>query len=317
MTVSKLARATIATNKRNTRTQRISKFTPHYMCAKWTGEQCATYFRDSDRQASANYCIGYDGGIVCNVPEEYRAWTSSSTWNDQRAITVECANLPGGALTEATWDALVRLGADVCRRYGFRPRYDGTKDGTITEHLMFASTDCPGPWLHPRMGDLAKAIEAELDGTKPSEDTKAKPDEVVSMIHTGDVLRFCDPAGADHLITSDSAESKSLKGKSWHDEGSLGKTAANGVLVYRLYNPDSGDHLWTASYSEARKLVEGDWMFEGDSFLAYAPNTEGHPVYRLYNLKQDRHLFTRDGNEVKALVTQGWSPEGVAFNLGD
>lgn len=329
MTISKLARASIITTKRNTRTQRVSKFTPHYMCAKWTGEQCASYFRDSDRQASANYCIGYDGGIVCNVPEEYRAWTSSSSWNDQRAITVECANLPGGALTDATWNSLVRLGADVCRRYGFRPHYDGTKDGTITEHRMFASTDCPGPWLHPRMGDLSVAIKNELDGTKPKPKPtvvpKTKPDEVVSMIYDGEVTRLYNPSNGDHLYTANDAEEASLIKAGWLDEGDIGSAVEKAVIVYRLFNADTGEHFFTTSYNEATTLLKGanntsdgkkrGWQFEGDAFVAYEANTKGHPVYRLNN-PNGKHLFTVDASEAETLAKAGWTREGVAFDLG-
>lgn len=330
MTVSSLARASIITSKSDRRTQRICKFTPHYMCAHWTGEQCATYFRDSGRSASANYCIGYDGGIVCNVPEERRAWTSSSSWNDQRAITVECANLPGGALTDATWNSLVKLGADVMRRYGFRPWYDGTNDGTITEHMMFASTDCPGPWLHPRMGDLAVAIKNELDGTKPKPKPtvvpKEGPDEVVSMIHQGDVRRLYSPGNGDHVITADSGEIKSLVNAGWVDEGSMGVAPADSVVVFRLFDMDTGEHFLTADPNEASKLLKAKsntsdgvrrgWQFEGDTFTAYRANTKGHPVYRLFDTKGGRHLFTVDANEVAELVKGSWVSEGVAFNLG-
>ena len=53
--------------------------------------------------------------------------------------------------------------------------YDGTRNGTLTEHRMFASTDCPGPYLHRRMGELAEQVNALLDsgGTAPSSGTSA------------------------------------------------------------------------------------------------------------------------------------------------
>ena len=56
----------------------ICKITPHHMAGVLTGAQCARLFQSPGRNASANYCIGVDGDIVCSVEEENRAWTSSS-----------------------------------------------------------------------------------------------------------------------------------------------------------------------------------------------------------------------------------------------
>ena len=55
---------------------KICKITPHQMAGKLTGKQCAkNIFGKKGRKASANYCIGYNGDIVCNVEEENRAYT--------------------------------------------------------------------------------------------------------------------------------------------------------------------------------------------------------------------------------------------------
>ena len=35
-------------------------------------------------------------------------------------------------LSDATWAALVNLCADICRRYGFRLAYDGTRNATLS-----------------------------------------------------------------------------------------------------------------------------------------------------------------------------------------
>ena len=145
---------------------RVCKITPHYMAANWTGRHCADYLAETPREASANYCIGSGGDIAQNVDEDLRAWTSSSAWNDRRAITIECADVDNatGEMTQATWSALVALCVDVCRRYGFRLEYTGDSSGSLTEHRMYAATACPGPWLHERMGLLASAVNEILDG---------------------------------------------------------------------------------------------------------------------------------------------------------
>ncbi len=144
--------------------QSVRKVTVHYMCAQWTGKGCADYFAATDRDASSNYCIGIGGDIAMSVDEDNRAWTSSSGWNDRQAITIECANNKDSSFTDATWSSLVKLCADVCNRYGITPSYDGTANATFTEHRMFASTDCPGTWMHSQMGKLVEEVKAAMSG---------------------------------------------------------------------------------------------------------------------------------------------------------
>lgn len=147
--------------------QRVCKITPHHMCAVWTGERCAESFDVAGRNASSNYCIGVDGEIVGCVDESDRSWCSASKWNDTRAITIECANSSLGGdypISQATWDSLVALCVDICRRYGFRLSYDDTRNGTLTAHHMFAATNCPGNWLDAHLTELASQVNAALDG---------------------------------------------------------------------------------------------------------------------------------------------------------
>lgn len=154
---------------------KVCKITPHHMACQWSAERCAQSFQVSGRMASANYCIGSDGTIVCNVDEENRAWTSSNYYNDCQAITIEIANdnTNTWTISSKAWNALVNLCVDVCKRYGFRLNYTGNANGSLTEHRMFAATSCPGPYLHSKMPQLAQEVNARLDGqtvapTQPS-----------------------------------------------------------------------------------------------------------------------------------------------------
>lgn len=149
----------------------ICKFTPHMMAGILTGKQCAVnIFQNPNRNASANYCIGNEGDIVCNVEEENRAWTSSNRTNDYQAITVEVSNCEIGGewkVSDKAWNSLVNLAVDVCKRYNFRLHYDGTSNGSLTTHNMFANTDCPGPYLLSKMNELANTVNAILAGENP------------------------------------------------------------------------------------------------------------------------------------------------------
>lgn len=174
MAQTKSALATITvdfgTKKSNVRTQQVSKFTIHHMAGNMNADACAKMHRDGSRQASANYYIGTDGTICAGVAENRRAWTSSSEWNDQRAITVEVANNtgdPNWEISQAAYRSLIALGADICKRYGIEPKYDGTKNGTLTEHKMFSATACPGAYIHGMLasGKIAADIKAVMGGT--------------------------------------------------------------------------------------------------------------------------------------------------------
>lgn len=146
---------------------KICKITPHHMAGKLTGAQCAKLFQNGNRIASANYCIGYDGEIVCSVQEEDRAYTSSNRSNDCQSITIEVSNnsgAPNWTISNASWNALVKLCVDICQRYHFMLVYDNTANGSLTRHNMFAATSCPGPYLQGRFPELVDTVNAKLNG---------------------------------------------------------------------------------------------------------------------------------------------------------
>ena len=155
---------------------KVCKITPHQMAGKLTGKQCAVNVFQKNNWASANYCIGYQGDLVCNVLEENRAYTSSSRWNDDRAITIEISNSANGTdkITEASWNTLVNLCVDICQRYNFRLEYTGTKEGTLTTHDMYAKKNCPGAYIKSRLNELVNTVNSRLDQNKKEEFEVAK-----------------------------------------------------------------------------------------------------------------------------------------------
>lgn len=149
------------------RNHKIDRITPHYMCWYTDAKTCCESFLPSSRKASANYCIGKDGEIWLNVEEVNRAWTTGSSYNDNRAITIECANYVDskryGVLPDATYKSLVLLCADICKRNGIgRINYTGDDSGNLTMHKWYQNTDCPGPWLSDRFNVLANDINSIL-----------------------------------------------------------------------------------------------------------------------------------------------------------
>ena len=164
-------------------TYSICKITPHHMSGRLTAQRCGEIFQNPSRGASSNYGIGYDGKIYGYVNEEDRAWTSSNWKNDIQAITIECSNAGNNTseMTDATWNSLINLCVDICQRYNFRLEYDGTPNGSLTRHNMFANTDCPGQWLQSRLPELARIVNEKLDGGSPDEGS----DEPVRVYQNG------------------------------------------------------------------------------------------------------------------------------------
>lgn len=173
----------------------VTRITPHCWVGQVSVENGLNYFYNTERQVSSNYIIGTDGRVGGCVREEWRAWTSSSRDNDNRAITIECASDAKSpyAFNSAVYGKLVKLCVDICKRYGKKKllwisdknkalSYSVKDDEMLlTVHRWFADTDCPGSWLMGKMGDLASVVTAQLSG-----DTK----DTYTVTTNGDALRL-------------------------------------------------------------------------------------------------------------------------------
>lgn len=190
MTISSLSQGSIfSPNHYNGRAYRVQGITIHMMAAVWSAESCGVWFRDGTRNASSNYGIGNDGKIMCYVPEEHAAWTSSSWENDNRRITIEVGNSAYGGnwpISDAAYKSLVRLCADICNRYGIVPNYNGTSGASFTEHKMFSSTSCPGPYIHNLLasGKIISDIKAAMNG----EDYTSQDIKDIAKMTTEEIL---------------------------------------------------------------------------------------------------------------------------------
>ena len=148
----------LSPNHSGQRTHSIDRITPHCVVGQLTAESICGCFTSPSREASCNYGIGKDGKIALCVEEKNRSWCSSSSANDQRAVTIECAsdlNAPY-AMTTAVYNSLVKLCTDICKRNGKKKLlWLGDKNKTLnyspksdemvlTVHRWFANKSCPG-----------------------------------------------------------------------------------------------------------------------------------------------------------------------------
>lgn len=302
----------ISPNK-SRRTERIIGITPHYMAGNCSIETCGEIFAPTSRQASSNYGIGSDGRVGLYVPEDYRAWTSSSSWNDQRRVTIEVANVDSyGTFTDAAWNSLVNLCVDICQRNGIDwVNFTGDKYGVITWHCMFAATSCPGQFLKDNTYRLVDEINNRLH-PQPAPPPKIYPEMEPDMsVQSNTLMRLYNSYDGQHLVTTSPGEAQALQDAGWTKESNLG-TIPMIVPVYRLHNPNSGDHVYTAQLEECNSLIDNGWNYEG--VAAYgSPEKTNSPIYRLYNPYNGLHVLSADANEVNALVSEGWTNEGINF----
>lgn len=140
----------------------------------WAGTSMSGFDRlvYSDDPASANYLILNSGSLIGSVSERFRAWTTSDYDHDDDKITVEIQNqtgAPSWRISDAAYDTLVRLFADLADYHKFRT----SRDNIIGHQEYGIATACPGPYLLPRLDDVARAASA-LDGS-PSRPSNPKP----------------------------------------------------------------------------------------------------------------------------------------------
>lgn len=137
----------------------------HYVAGPCDVYTVGEIFAPSSRQASSNYCVDLEGRVGMYVEEEDRSWCSSSSWADNRAITIEVSNYSDGSTSAAGWSKLIDLMVDICVRNGITDfRYTGGTDGQLWAHRWFGNTDCPGPWLYARFPQIAEEVNARLHG---------------------------------------------------------------------------------------------------------------------------------------------------------
>lgn len=171
--------------------EKIDIITIHMVVGQASVEALGNLFAQPSRQASSTYGVGYDGRIGQYVSEDDRPWTSSSGWNDRKAVTIETAsdNYYPYAVNYAAYEALIKLCADICKRNGktrmvwyptwdeFEAQYGGHNDGKtmfMTLHRWFAATSCPGAYLEEHMGDIARRVTEMITPTKTYKDVNPK-----------------------------------------------------------------------------------------------------------------------------------------------
>ena len=176
----------LSPNHSGTRTKSIDRITPHCVVGQLSAESIASCFAPKSRQASCNYGIGKDGKVALICEEKNRSWCTSSSANDQRAITIEIASDTKHPykMNTAAYNKFIDLCVDICKRNGktellwfsnknialnYKPK---SNEMVLTVHRWFANKACPGDWLYSRLDDVAEEVTKRLKPKKTTSSTK-------------------------------------------------------------------------------------------------------------------------------------------------
>lgn len=183
----------ISPNRTSPRNHAIDTITIHCVVGQLSVETLGNVFAPTSRQASSNYGVGPDGRIGMYVEEKDRSWCTSSASNDNRAVTIEVASNTSHpyAVTDAAYEGLIRLVADICKRNGIKKLlWKGNKSligqvslQNMTVHRWFANKSCPGDYLYNRHSDIANRVNAILNSS--ASDDKPAPSGNTTYVGKG------------------------------------------------------------------------------------------------------------------------------------
>ena len=195
----------LSPNHSGQRKHAIDTITIHCVVGQLSVETIGNIFAPTSRQASSNYGIGKDGRIGMYVEEKNRSWCTSSSANDNRAITIEVASDTKHpyAVNDKAYAALLDLVTDICRRNGIKKlvwstvkndRVNHLNGCNMTVHRDYANKSCPGDYLYNLHGEIAAEVNKRLGQTETTDPNPTTPAPVVSEIREGDLVKIADNA---------------------------------------------------------------------------------------------------------------------------
>lgn len=236
--------------KWSNRAEKISRITIHHAAGRTSLESLSSILQ-TERVCSWNYGISNDGKIGLYVDEKYRAWTSSSRSNDNKAVTIEVSNSvnsgPPWTVSDAAYKSLLDLCEDICRRNNITTlTYTGQLTGSnVTKHQWFAATGCPGDYLGSKFPEIVRITNARLRGDS-SLVPNFNPDVIGNSAYDNAVVGDLLPTSAivsafeitPYLATLDST-TKDIDYEGFKDIGVVGCLIDVGYYYDAIHRPNN------------------------------------------------------------------------------
>lgn len=279
--------------KHNNRKYPITKITIHHAAGVMSFDALLNYVATCSRDMSANYVLR-QGKIGLVVEEKYRAWTSSNANNDHRAVTIEVGNSSSGGqwpISDEDLSLLIKWCADVCIRNKIpKLYYDGTPNGSLTLHEMFAATGCPGPYIKSKINYICQEVNKLINSTNGSHTKPSAP------AATGNKTYKVLTNVYGYMSASDAVSDKHRK-----------RTVTPGT--YYIYNETS-----TAVNVTLKKSAPGAWICKAKNVVASTSTSTKKSVTTI----AQEVLAGKWGNgadRVKKLKAAGYNPTEVQVEV--
>lgn len=190
----------LSPNHSGLRNHKLDTITIHCVVGQCSVETLGNIFAPESREASCNYGVGYDGRIGMYCEEKNRSWCTSSSSNDNRAVTIEVAsdNFYPYKVTSAAYNGLIKLLVDICKRNDIKKLVWSTDknkrmnhlDGcNMTVHRDYDNKSCPGDYLYNLHGQIAKEVNEKLN-VAPTPKPEPKPDPKPAAFKAGDIVKI-------------------------------------------------------------------------------------------------------------------------------
>lgn len=204
----------LSPNHSGQRKHTIDTITIHCVVGQCSVETLGNIFAPTSRQASSNYGVGVDGRIGMYVEEKNRSWCTSSSVNDNRAITIEVASDTKHpyAVNDKAYAALLDLVTDICKRNGIKKlvwstvkndRVNHLNGCNMTVHRDYANKSCPGQYLYDRHGEIAAEVNKRLGTAEETPVAPSTPEApAVTELKVGDIVEF---TGTKHYASANAS----------------------------------------------------------------------------------------------------------------
>lgn len=175
----------ISPNKNVGRNHAIDTITIHCVVGHGTMQSIGDWFAKATTQASSNYLVDDNGNVAMYVEEKDRSWCTSSSSNDNRAVTIEVSSDTTSPfkITDGALRGVIELCADICKRNNIKQLlWKGDKNligqvskQNMTVHRWFKNKSCPGDYLYDKHPEIVEKVNAILSGSTQKPDEKPKP----------------------------------------------------------------------------------------------------------------------------------------------
>ena len=223
----------ISPNRTSPRNHVIDTISIHCVVGQCSLETLGSVFANPNCQASCNYGISPNGEVGMYVEEKDRSWCTSSSSNDNRAITIEVASdtTHPYKVTDAALNGLIKLLVDICKRNNIKelkwkgdPSLIGHPDQqNMTVHRWFANKSCPGDYLYNLHPYIAKEVNKKLNSFIEEEEemTQEKFNEMMDAYLVG--------------LAKKEPGDWSAPARAWAEKNKIINGDANGNRMYRKF----------------------------------------------------------------------------------